>query len=509
MIRKTTTLVFCLALVVGLLGVLPVAAAPGQPGPQAAFTPGNLVIYRVGDGTSPLAGTGNPVFLDEYTTAGTLVQSLPMPTTLVGANRRLVAGGLATSEGFLTQSVDGRFLILTGYDAAIPYASSLSGTTAVTVNRVIGVVDRNGTVDITTALTDAASAGSPRSATSTNGADLWITGGTGAVRYTTLGGTTSTQLNITPTNMRQLNIFAGQMYVSTGASGGFRLAAVGSGTPTTAGQVLTNLPGFPTTTGSPYTYFFTDLDAGVSGVDTLYVADDSLNVIQKYSFVAGSWTNNGAITATSVRGLTASVSGTSVTLYATTGGSTGTGGGSLYTYADTTGYNGAVSGSATTIATAAANTAFRGIAFAPPNPLAVTLASFTAQGLSDRVLVDWVTLSEYDNAGFNLYRSDSAAGPLTLLAYVPSQGPGSSQGFAYGYEDLAVQPGQTWWYTLEDVALNGATTLHGPVSATVQAPTAVTLASVSASPAAAGSALPWLLALAAAGAALAAKRRPR
>ncbi len=142
--------------------------------------------------------------------------------------------------------------------------------------------------------------------------------------------------------------------------------------------------------------------------------------------------------------------------------------------------------------------------------LAVTLASFTAQGGADRVTVAWETVSEMGNAGFNLYRSSDPAGPLTLLAYVPSQGPGSSQGFAYGYEDLAVQPGETWWYTLEDVALNGATTLHGPVSATVQAPTAVTLSSVTASPAAGtGVALPWLLGAAGAGLALAASRLRR
>jgi hypothetical protein len=34
----------------------------------------------------------------------------------------------------------------------------------------------------------------------------------------------------------------------------------------------------------------------------------------------------------------------------------------------------------------------------------------------------------------------------------------------------------SFWYWLEDLDLNGATTLHGPVSATVQTPTAVTLA---------------------------------
>jgi hypothetical protein len=145
------------------------------------------------------------------------------------------------------------------------------------------------------------------------------------------------------------------------------------------------------------------------------------------------------------------------------------------------------------------------------SPLGVFLASFTAQGGADRVTVTWETVGEQGNAGFNLYRADSATGPLTLLAYVPSQAPGAGQGFAYSYEDLAVQPGQTWWYTLEDVSLSGATTLHGPVSATVQTPTAVTLNSITASPAVAtGAALPWLLAaagLAVAGG-VALRRRP-
>ncbi len=117
-------------------------------------------------------------------------------------------------------------------------------------------------------------------------------------------------------------------------------------------------------------------------------------------------------------------------------------------------------------------------------PLAVTLASFGAQGGSDRVVVSWETLSEANNAGFNVYRADNDAGPQTLLAYVPSQGPGSTQGYAYTYDDLAVQPNQTYWYWLEDVSLSGATTLHGPVSATVTVPTAVTLASLQATPAA-------------------------
>ena len=136
------------------------------------------------------------------------------------------------------------------------------------------------------------------------------------------------------------------------------------------------------------------------------------------------------------------------------------------------------------------------------NPLAVTLASFSAEPNVDRVTVDWETVSELDNAGFNLYRSADAAGPLTLLAYLPSQAPGSTAGAAYSYDDLDVQPGQTYWYTLEDVSLSGATTLHGPVSATVQAPTAVTLGDLQATPAANVAGLPWLWIVAGAGGAL-------
>jgi uncharacterized repeat protein (TIGR01451 family) len=145
-------------------------------------------------------------------------------------------------------------------------------------------------------------------------------------------------------------------------------------------------------------------------------------------------------------------------------------------------------------------------------PLAVTLAGFEAQGLGDRIAVSWETVSEANNAGFNLYRGLAADGPYTLLGSTPSASPGSTAGAAYSYQDFDVAAGQTYWYQLEDIELSGVTTLHGPVSATASAPTAVRVSSVSATPAAAGSALlPWLLAAAgaSAGAALALGRRRR
>ncbi|MEZ4768078.1 MAG: right-handed parallel beta-helix repeat-containing protein, partial [Caldilineales bacterium] len=123
-------------------------------------------------------------------------------------------------------------------------------------------------------------------------------------------------------------------------------------------------------------------------------------------------------------------------------------------------------------------------------PLAVTLASFDAQPMVDHILLSWETVSEVNNAGFNLYRSDSPAAPDELLAFVPSQAPGSTQGTSYSFDDTQVAAGQTWYYWLEDVNLNGATTLHGPVSAALQAPTAVRLDALETQAAAPG-ATPW------------------
>ncbi|HEX3129654.1 MAG TPA: ExeM/NucH family extracellular endonuclease [Thermoanaerobaculia bacterium] len=343
---------------IGLLAML--VFAPSLFG--APLTPGNLVIYRMGDGSAALGATGTAVFLDEYTTAGVLVQSIPVPTTTVGAQRRLVCSGSATTEGFLTRSSDGQYIVFSGYDAALGTASIATSSPA-TVPRVIGRLAPNGTLDTSTALTDAMNGGNPRSAASTNGTDLWISGtsptaGSSGLRYATLGATTSTNVVASPTNLRVLGIFGGQLYVSSGA-GTIHLATVGTGTPTTAGQSLTALPGFPTA-GSQNAFFFADLDAGVPGVDTLYIVDDTGSTanILKYSLVSGSWTANGAIGLASARGLTASVSGSTVTLYVTARTT-------LRALTDTSGYNATITGSLTTIATAAANTAMQGVAFAP------------------------------------------------------------------------------------------------------------------------------------------------
>jgi len=328
-----------------------------------------LVVYRVGDGASALVNTGNPVFVDEYTSSGALVRTISLPLVVNGSQRRLVASGTATSEGLLTRSVDGHYVVLTGYDAPLP-TTGLAGTATTAVPRIVGRIAADGSVDTSTQVLDGVGGNNPRSVASVDGSQFWFTGAAGGVRFLNLGNTSAstTQLSTTVTNLRQVGIFGSQLFVSD-ASGSVRLGPVGSGLPTTSGQTISNLSGFPATTGSPYGFYFADLDATVPGLDVLYVADDSLGLTKySYSSVSGSWVANGTIgaAADAYRGLTAIVSGSTLNLYATRkGGSGATGGGELVSLVDASGYNGAFAGTPTLLVGALTNTAFRGVALAP------------------------------------------------------------------------------------------------------------------------------------------------
>ena len=149
--------------------------------------------------------------------------------------------------------------------------------------------------------------------------------------------------------------------------------------------------------------------------------------------------------------------------------------------------------------------------YACEGSLAVTLASFEAVAQTDHVLVTWETVSELNSAGFNLYRSATEGGERTLVAFVPSQAPGSTGGAAYSTTDTAVAAGETYWYWLEALDVSGGSTLHGPVSVTMQSPTAVTLGGLSADAGATRSLLllPVVAALVALAAAFAMRRSTR
>ena len=73
--------------------------------------------------------------------------------------------------------------------------------------------------------------------------------------------------------------------------------------------------------------------------------------------------------------------------------------------------------------------AFSNWAIAGGGVLAVTLASFDAEAQADQVLVTWETVSDMDNAGFNLYRGQQADGSdRALLTYVRRRRPAAPRG---------------------------------------------------------------------------------
>jgi hypothetical protein len=155
-----------------------------------AFTPGNLLVYRVGSGTSSeaLSNNGNSVYLDEYTQSGTLVQSVRLTkNTTSSSSLSIVACGLQTTEGFLTLSHDAKSVVIPGYYYYVASSSSLPGTTATLVKRVVALVDGNKNVDTTSKFSDWAGASNPRSAYLYD--SLYLGGGSTGIRIASKGAT--------------------------------------------------------------------------------------------------------------------------------------------------------------------------------------------------------------------------------------------------------------------------------------------------------------------------------
>lgn len=392
-----------------ILGILLVGCLATKA--QTNFNVNNLVIYRVGDGSTALANTAAPIFLDEYTTAGVLVQSVALPTVTASPNFRITASGSSSSEGQITRSQNGLYVLATGYNAALG-TTSLSGTTSASVNRVVALIDNGKSINTTTSLSDYATGSNPRAAVSVDGSAVWCVGGASGLLYNTVGATgSSTVVSNTLTNIRTLNIFKGNLFISTSSGSVMRIGAVSGGLATTTGQTITALPGITgaavgTTFKSPYQFLMFDLDANVVGLDVMYVVDDGgtsgTEGIWKYSLVNDVWVSNGVIDATiGYRGLTGQATGSTVNLYAVKGAS------SVVSVTDAGGYNVALTATPTTIiASTPTNTALRGISFAPsPTVLPLNLLSFNAALQGNNIKIWWSTVNEVNTSSFEIQKS--------------------------------------------------------------------------------------------------------
>ena len=287
-------------------------AGVNSPTPQCRtagnFVPGGLVASRVGNGV--YYNTTAEVFLDEFDQYYKFVrQSISMPLTSSGSgNYRLTVSQSATSELALAKSNNGKYLTIAGYDAGEGNSAARNQASSI-APRTVGIVDPTGSATVTTAFSDGFDGNNIRAAVTDDGTNIWAVGTASAtsaagVRTKAVGNgtsSTSTQLNITYTNLGNVRIFNGQLYVTgTGNLKATDIATVGSGIPTASGQSFTNF-GLPLVTGLvPGAFVLLDASESIAGYDLCYVADQSTTAtagIYKFAYdvTTSAWVAKGKL----------------------------------------------------------------------------------------------------------------------------------------------------------------------------------------------------------------------
>jgi hypothetical protein len=452
----------------------------------AQFTPGNLAVYRYGNGTDALAnGIRVPVFVDEYNpTTGSKVNTIAIPQTASGANYGLEGLGLTTggtfeAEGFPVLSRDGFTLSIIGHN---PEQAG---------EFVIGTLNAAGTWTANTIVPAADGIGAPRSAV-VEGTSVYFNGYQNGVRYKTLGTNTASARVSQEQNAPRVLTIGQTIYGTTTANKIFAPTGTSSipqaNLPTT--QVIFSIdknstPIVPSIPGSAPLKSAHQVIAFKTASDRtlIYVLDDGYNpatesyalpLIKKYrSNSAGNdWVAFGSITVpANTKSLTGTYdSATGVKLYFTTYGEIGVSDSKLYmidnpfTVSTEPNSTANLSGTPTLIATAPANTTFRGVTLAPiANPLPVTLTSFDAKESQHTIKLNWATSSEINSSHFDVLKSYDGK-EFLKIGEVKAVGISDTHR-DYSFVDENPFPGVNY-YQLQQFDKNGTTTFYGPKQVT-------------------------------------------
>ncbi|GMQ77647.1 MAG: hypothetical protein BMS9Abin02_0135 [Anaerolineae bacterium] len=84
-----------------------------------------------------------------------------------------------------------------------------------------------------------------------------------------------------------------------------------------------------------------------------------------------------------------------------------------------------------------------------------------------KIEIKWETESEFDTAGFNIYRSDDKFGPFEQInnTLIPSSSDAATGG-SYSFIDENVRRDKTYYYRLEDVEFDNSKELHEQIFVT-------------------------------------------
>jgi len=334
-----------------------------------AFTSGNIVVERVGDGVTNEAAAAGRLFIDQFAPTGagqSPISSSPLPYSVgtystgssSSTNFSITTSANATSEGYMTLSADGKFLALPGYNAPLGTASiGSTATSAPSTNyRAGGVVYGSGVATVPLAA-DFQSGNNIRSLVS-DGSAFWFSGASGFYYFSNLYDNTAKTYG--SVNTRTLKIYNGSIYgsSSSGSNIGINfvdyLSNLGDNGTTAAMTLLTPTPNNPTNA-----YGFVLNPTG----DVMYVADGTAGII-KYTYNGTVWSQAYVLNTTASLGLTGIFTGANPVLYATsyTGAPS-----KLFSVTDAgnPGTASATTSSYTLLSTSATTCVYKGVALAP------------------------------------------------------------------------------------------------------------------------------------------------
>lgn len=104
--------------------------------------------------------------------------------------------------------------------------------------------------------------------------------------------------------------------------------------------------------------------------------------------------------------------------------------------------------------------------------LPIELLSFSAKGFAEQVILQWQTVSETENTGFNVYRANGENDEYYIISSYRNNpdllGFGNSPtGKTYSFtdKDSFLKAGKTYYYKIADINYDGQISFHGPVKA--------------------------------------------
>lgn len=290
---------------------------------SVALSSSNLVVLRVGDGLQTLTTSGNSAFLDRFTTAGELLNTVAIPD---GGSNAVVMSGSSFVEGYLTRSLDGSRLCFAAYGTNV--GSGINVTTSTNVPRAVVTFDAASTYDPAVVTKYDYAGVNFRSAATDGTNNFWGAGSTGGTVYLGNNAPHAVVQNSKP-NDRVVQVFNGSLFMASASSAGDGLTGIYrfSGLPRTT----VGLPAPMVFTNTFNTNTFAGInDFAINPAGTIvYFADDRdltplEGGIQRWDFNPGQnvWINSYHLTnglgASWVSHLEVDWSGPNPVLYATT-----------------------------------------------------------------------------------------------------------------------------------------------------------------------------------------------